>query len=169
MLAPLLTLLTSVCTAAAQTQEKKLVDRLLRPDTSLVNPAQEKQFAARAGLSFEKRIPSRSFYAREKRLTKSFSSEPALKPQQVAARHFRMGDSQVNLAPSRELAQTDRIISPPAAPGIRAAPETSKAVAVREFYGTRPFRGRGKSQKALQAYHRPLTIEQVRELLNKSK
>ena len=37
------------------------------------------------------------------------------------------------------------------------------------FAGNRPFLGQGKSQKALSAQDRPLTIEQVRELLNKNK
>ena len=58
---------------------------------------------------------------------------------------------------------------PPPAPGIRVAPESTATVTVREFPGTRPFLVRGKSQKALQAHNRPLTIEEVRELLNKSK
>lgn len=169
MLAPLMTLLLGVCTAGAQTQEKKLVDRLLRPDTSMVNPAQEKKFAATGGVSFEKRIPARSFYVREKTLTKPFSAERALTPQQIAARHFRLGDSPANLSARTELVQKDRIISPPPVPGIRVAPESTTTAAVHEFSGNRPFLGRGKSQRALQAYNRPLTIEQVRELLNKSK
>jgi len=169
MLAPLMTLLIGVCTAVAQTQEKKLVDRLLRPDTSMVNPAQEKQFVATGGVAFEKRIPARSFYSREKTLTKPFSAGRALTPQQIAARHFRLGEPPANLAPRTELPQKERIISPPPAPGIRVAPENTTTVAVREFPRNRPFLGRGKRQKALQAYNRPLTIEQVRELLNKSK
>ena len=34
---------------------------------------------------------------------------------------------------------------------------------------TGPFLGQGKSQKALHAQDRPLTIDEVRELLNKNK
>ncbi len=164
-----MTLLLGVCTAGAQTQEKKLVDRLLRPDMSMVNPAQEKKFAATRDVSFEKRVPGRSFNSPEKTLTKPFSGERALTPQQIAARHFRLGDSPANLSTRTEFAHKDRIISPPPAPGVRVAPESTATVAVREFSANRPFPGRGKSQKALQAYNRPLTIEQVRELLNKSK
>lgn len=168
MLAPLMTLLI-VCTAGAQTQEKKLVDRLLRPDTSMANPAQEKQFSVRGSVSFGKGLPARRFYSREKTLTKSFSTEPALTSQQIAARPSRLGDSPANLSARTEFPQKERIISPPPARGIRVAPESTTTAAVREFSGTRPFLGRGKRQKALQAYNRPLTIEEVRELLNKSK
>ena len=169
MLAPLLTLLIGVCTAGAQTQEKKLVDRLLRPDTSMVNPAQEKAFASRGNVSFEKRVPPRSFSSPEKTLTKPFSGELALTPQQIAARNFRMSNASANLSTRTEFAQKNRILSPPPARGIGVAPESTEAAPVREFSGNRPFPGRGKSQRALQAYNRPLSIEQVRELLNKSK
>ena len=168
-LAPLMTLLIGVCTAGAQTQEKKLVDRLLRPDTSMVNPAQEKAFVARGGGSFEKRVPARSFYSPEKTLTKPFAGERTLTPQQIAARHFRMGDARANLSARNEFAQKHGIITPPPAPGLRVAPESTATAPVREFSGNRSFPGRGKSQRTLQAYNRPLTIEQVRELLNKSK
>lgn len=169
MLVALLTLLAGICTAVAQKQETKLVDRLLRPNIALANPAQNKKFVATGGVSFDKRIPSRSFHLREKTLTKSFSGERAFTPQQFAARHFRMGDSPANVATRTELTKNDRLISTPAAPGIRVAPESTMTTPVQEFAGSRPFLGRGKSQKALRAYDRPLTIEQVRELLNKSK
>jgi hypothetical protein len=45
----------------------------------------------------------------------------------------------------------------------------NKLTDVREFSGTRPFLVRGKSQKALSAQDRPLSIDDVRELLNKNK
>ena len=165
----LLTLLISVSTAFAQKQETKLIDRLLRPNTALANPAQDKKFAARGATSFDKRAPSRSFYSREKTLAKPFPGERAFTSQQFAARHFRIGDSTANIATRTELTKNDRIISTPAAPGIRVAPDSTVSSPVREFADNRPFLGRGKSQKALQAQNRPLTIEQVRELLNKSK
>jgi hypothetical protein len=42
-------------------------------------------------------------------------------------------------------------------------------VDARIFAGNRPFLDQGKSQKALSRQNPPLTIEQVRELLNKNK
>lgn len=164
-----MTLLISVCTTVAQKQETKLIDRLLRPNTALTNSAQDKKFAATRGASFDKRAPSRSFHSPEKTLTKTFAGERAFTPQQFAARHFRMGDSPANLSTRTELTKNDQLIRTPPAPGIRVAPESTTTTAVREFAGNRPFLGRGKSQKALHAYNKPLTIEQVRELLNKSK
>ena len=46
---------------------------------------------------------------------------------------------------------------------------STKKYATRDFAGNRPFLGQGKSQKALHAQERPLTIDEVRELLNKNK
>ena len=169
MLVALLTLLISVCTAVAQKQERKLIDRLLRPNTALANSAQDKKFVTTSGASFDKRAPSRSFHSPEKALTKTFAGERAFTSQQFAARHFRMGDSPANLATRTELTKNDKLNRTPSAPDIRVAPESTASTPVREFADNRPFLGRGKSQKALQAQNRPLTIEQVRELLNKSK
>jgi hypothetical protein len=164
-----LTLLVGVRIAAAQKQETKLIDRLLRPNTALSNSAQNKKFVAAGGSSFDKRVRTRNFYTREKTLSKLFPGERTFTPQQFAARHFRMSDSSANIATRTELTKNDRMISMPAVPGIRVAPESNASIPAREFADNRPFLGRGKSQKALQAQNRPLTIEQVRELLNKSK
>jgi hypothetical protein len=51
------------------------------------------------------------------------------------------------------------------------APEstTSRTTPIRDYAGIRPFLDQGKSQKSLSAQNKQLTIEQVRELLNKSK
>ena len=46
---------------------------------------------------------------------------------------------------------------------------TERTYPVSEFSGTRPFLVRGKSQKALSQQDRPLSIDEVRELLNKNK
>jgi hypothetical protein len=169
MLVALLVLLISLRPSVAQQQETKLVDRLLRPNTSLANSAQNKKFVPAGAGSFDKRAPSRSFYSPEKTLTKTFPGEQTFTPRQFAARHFRAGDSAANLSTRSQLTKNDKVFATPAMPGTRVAPESGANSPVREFAGNRPFLDRGKSQKALAAQNTPLTIEQVRELLNKSK
>jgi hypothetical protein len=164
-----LMLLIGASTTFAQEQESKLVDRLLKPNTSLANSAQDKKFVVTGGASFDKRVPSRSFYSPEKSVTKTFTDEQTFTPRQFAARHFRAGDSAAYLSTRSQLKKHDKIIAMPPVPGTRVAPESGASSTVGEFAGTRPFLARGKSQKALQAHNKPLTIEQVRELLNKSK
>lgn len=169
MFVALLVLLISLRTTVAQQQETKLVDRLLRPNTSLANSAQNKKFVSAGGGSFDKRVPSRSFYSPEKTLPKTFPGEQTFTPRQFAARHFRAGDSAANLSTRSQLTKNDKMFATPATPGTRVAPESGASSPVREFAGNRPFLGQGKSQKALAAQNTPLTIDQVRELLNKSK
>jgi len=162
------TLVSVVATASAQEQEGKLVDRLLRPNMALANPAQNKQFATTSTF-VEKRVPTKSFYAPEKSLAKPFTSERSFSPQQFAVRHFRAGDSTADISVRSRLTKTDTIYATPAAQVTHTASDSDKIVTTTPFAGNRPFLGQGKSQKALSAHDTPLTIEQVRELLNKNK
>ncbi|HWM25578.1 MAG TPA: hypothetical protein VNP98_12200 [Chthoniobacterales bacterium] len=167
-IAVFLTLLASVWAASAQEQERKLVDRLLKPDLSLTNSAQKKQFSA-AGLSIDKRAPSKSFYARTKSRAKSFAGERAFAAGQFATHECPAGDSRANISARSQVTKTGLVYFASDVHDTRAAPESNTTLATAAFAGNRPFPGRGKSQKALSAQDRPLTIEQVRELLNKNK
>ena len=53
--------------------------------------------------------------------------------------------------------------------GVRDAPQSDKKITNRTYAENRPFLDEGKSQKSLNQQNAPLTIEQVRELLNKNK
>jgi hypothetical protein len=161
-------LLTGISATSAQEQEDKLVDRILKPNMSLVNSAQNKQFGATA-CSLAKRAPSKSFYTPDKSLAKSLAAGRAFSPRQFAARHFRAGDVTASITTRTELTKTDPVCVAPSAYGTRIAPENGRSLAVAPFTGGRPFLDRGKSQKALSAQDTPLSVEQVRELLNKNK
>jgi hypothetical protein len=162
--------LTATTVALAQKQEPGLVDRLLKPNTALANSEQNKKFTNTRTATLEKTAYTRSFYAPSRTVTKDFADELAFTPRQFAARHFRAGDSSAYLATRSQLTKTDTLIATPAATaGTRVAPESAEVAPVREYGGSRPFLDRGKSQKSLAAQNHPLTIEQVRELLNKSK
>ncbi len=164
------TLFIGISAAFAQDQERKLIDRVLKPDTSLENSAQNKKFTGGSSASFDKSVRTRSYYSPAKTVPKAFPDERVFTPRQFAARHFRAGDSAANISARSQLTKTDTVIPPTTATaGTRVAPESSVTTPVREFAGNRPFLDRGKSQKSLQAQNKPLTIEQVRELLNKSK
>ena len=160
-------LLAGVSAASAQEQERKLVDRILKPNMALANPAQNKKFVA-AGSFVNKSASTKSFYAPEKARPKTFSSTRAFAPREFAARHFRAGHSAAEISARSQLTQSDTIYPTPAY-RTRAAAGSGSTVASGEFAGNRQFLGQGKSQKALRAQDKPLTVEQVRELLNKNK
>jgi hypothetical protein len=161
----------AVSSIRGQEQESKLIDRLLRPNLALENSAQNKKFANSRTTVFDKPARTHNFPVVQTGAIKPWTGNRALSPQQFAGRHFRAGDSAANISTRSHLTKNDTVIATPAAtPGTRVAPEGSKSPApVREYAGIRTFLGKGKSQKALQAQNKPLTIEQVRELLNKSK
>jgi len=55
-----------------QDQERNLVDRLLKPDMSLQNRAQNKKFIAANGASIDKRATASTFYVQTKLNSKRF-------------------------------------------------------------------------------------------------
>jgi hypothetical protein len=164
----ILILVTAVSSLFAQEQEKKLVDRLLKPDMSMTNPDQNKQFATRTG-SFSNTLATPTFRTSEATVTKSFDHTPFLSPNEFAVHHFRTGESKANLSTRSQVANPDTVQIAPPAVKTRVAAENDPKIATRAFPESRPFLGQGKSQKRLHAYDRPLTIEEVRELLNKNK
>ena len=164
------TLLAAASPAFAQEQEGKLIDRLLRPNLALTNSAQNKKFGNMQVTQFDKPARTHSFNQVRTSAAKPWTGDRVLTPQQFAARHFRAGDSAANVSSRTQIMKSDTVVATSAATaGTRVAPESSETSAGRDYPGTRPFLGEGKSQKALQAQNKPLTIEQVRELLNKSK
>jgi hypothetical protein len=153
--------------ARAQEQEAKLVDRILRPNMSLINSAQGKQFGA-AGTLVAKKVPTRNFWTRDRSPVKSFATGTASSPGQFATRRFGARDETANISARSQL-PTDMVFVASTAHSTRVAPENGRNLTMAPFPGSRPFSGRGKSQTALSARDTPLTIEQVRELLNKNK
>src|SRR5438105_15893798 len=146
----------------AQEQERKLVDRLLSPDTKLANPDQNKKFTG--GLEAPTRsAATKSFYISEKKLNKTFVADRSAPTTSFRTRKYSTQAAVVpTLAPTRSYqTKQARDISPSA--------YSTKKYATRDFAGNRSFLGQGKSQKAMQAQDRALTIDEVRELLNKNK
>src|SRR5437660_12407887 len=148
--------------AYAQEQERKLVDRLLSPNTKLANSDQNKKFTG--GLEAPTRsAATKSFYVSEKNLSKTFVADRSAPTTSFRTRNYSTHAAAVPTLPPTRSYQTKqaRDISPSA--------HSTKKYATRDFAGNRPFLGQGKSQKALRAQDRSLTIDEVRELLNKNK
>jgi hypothetical protein len=148
-------------------QERKLVDRLLKPDMSLQNSAQEKQFTV-DGATLQKKARTKSFHVSERPPEKTFWNTGKFRTKEFGTRSSPDSRAEARLAPRTQVAKTTPY-STTTFSGVRRAADSDKAAPVSEFAGSRPFLARGKSQKALSAQDRPLTIDQVRELLNKNK
>ena len=152
----------------AQEQESKLVDRLLRPDTTLRNNAQNKKFIA-DGASINKRATVGTFYVQEKSNSKSFSGTRDFSARQFNSQSFHGTRSASGISSQQAVGDSRPAYATRTARDVRDAPQSDKKIASRSYAGNRPFLDQGKSQKALNRQNPPLTIEQVRELLNKNK
>jgi hypothetical protein len=168
LLAALL-LLATLPYARGQDQEHQLVDRLLKPDMGLQNRAQNKKFMAAKGASIDKHAATSTFYLEKKSNSKRFSGARDFSTWQFNARSFHAGDNPANFSLQKQITDSKRSFSTQTARSLRHAQEAGKTVDALIFAGSRPFLDQGKSQKALSRQNPPLTIEQVRELLNKNK
>ena len=153
--------------AGAQEQERKLMDRLLKPDMSLQNPVQSRQFVAR-GSTTTKQARTREFYVRDRPPEKGFFGR-LFRTKDFSTKNARYADMQASVATRTRVAKADVPYRTAAYRDVDSARESDQAAAVSEFAGTRPFLIQGKSQKALSQQDRALTIDEVRELLNKNK
>jgi hypothetical protein len=168
LLASCLLLLTALSWVRAQEQENKLVDRLLRPDMTLQNSEQKKKFIA-DGASINKRAPVGTFYVQKKSNSKSFSGIRDFLTRHFNSQPFHGRRSAFEVSSQQAIGNSPRTYATQTARGPRDAPQSDKKIASRAYAENRPFLDQGKSQKSLDRQNAPLTIEQVRELLNKNK
>jgi hypothetical protein len=158
-----------ICCVRGQDQERKLVDRLLKPDMTLQNDAQNKKFTGDSSASINKPATVKSFYVHQKTRSKNFGGTRDFATSQFYSKTYHDGRSAYEVSSQQTLANSGFANANQTARGVRDAPQSGKKVASRAYAGTRPFLDEGKSQKSLNQQNAPLTIDQVRELLNKNK
>ena len=161
--------LLGASSAGAQVQERKLVDRLLNPNLSLQNNAQNKRFNAGTAAVTTKKAPTKFFSVATRRKEKEFRGLRAFRTGNFSTATAPNTNRQANLGTRTRIATPQLSTSSSAYAGARPAIATNKKYDVSSFRGNRPFLVQGKSQKALSAQDRELTIDEVRELLNKNK
>lgn len=162
-----LLVLAALSCVRGQDQERKLLDRLLKPDMTLQNDAQHKKFIA-DGTSINKRATVRTFYMQKKSNQKSFAGTGQFSTPHANPQPFYSGRGAYE-GPQKPTASSRFAYSNQTARGPRDAPQSGKKVATRQSAADRPFLDEGKSQKSLNRQNAPLTIDQVRDLLNKNK
>ena len=153
----------------AQDQEKRLVDRLLKPDMALQNDAQNKKFIGDGSASMNKRANLGTFYVHQKPRSKDFSGTRDFSTTQFYSQTYRGGRTAHEVSSQQTVANSKAAYANQTARGVSDASQSGKKVASRSYAGNRPFLDQGTNQKSLNRKNEPLTIEQVRELLNKNK
>jgi hypothetical protein len=161
-------LTAALCCVQGQDQEKKLVDRLLKPDMTLQNDAQNKKFNGDGSASINKRANFGTFYFHQKSSSKKFSGTRDFSTTQFYSQTYRGGRT-AYVSSQQTLANSKATYANQTARDVRDAPQSGKKVASRAYAGNRPFLNEGTNKKSLNRHKEPLTIEQVRELLKKNK
>jgi hypothetical protein len=152
---------------SAQQQERSLIDRLLRPDMELQNNAQGKKFPT-SSVAVENRGTAGTFYLQPARKEKQVSNLPNIGTNMYKSRSLG-NDSQKSSSLQNREANLPGQLTASSVQDINENHDSHLKVADRSFVGDREFREQGKSQKSLDRQNPPLTIDQVRELLNKNK
>lgn len=161
-------LIAGLCCVHAQDQEKKLVDRLLKPDMALQNDAQNKKFIGDGSASMNKRANVGTFFFHQKSHAKSFGTRD-FSTTQFYSQTYHSNRSAYEVSSDQALANSKAAYANQTVRGVGNASQSGKKVSSRAYAGNRPFLGQGTNQKSLNRKNEPLTIEQVRELLNKNK
>jgi hypothetical protein len=159
-------LLTAISSGRAQDQEGKLVNRLLRPNTELKNADQNKKFTADR-LSVEKRARVGTFYLQGKATSKTYTNTREFSATPFKPRSFDASGSGSSLLAARSTSSMRAYNTPTARVSVNLR-DGHKDAQTANFAGNRPFLEKGKSQKSLERKNPPMTIDQVRELLNKN-
>ena len=133
------------------------------------NDAQNKKFIGDGSASINKRANVGTFYVHRKPRSKDFSGTRDFSTTQFYSQTYHGGRTAYETSSPQTLANYKAPYANQTARGFRDAPQSGKKVASRAFAGSRLFLDEGKSQKSLNRQNEPLTIEQVRELLNKNK
>ena len=162
-----LLLLAALSSVRGQDQERKLVDRLLKPDMSLQNEAQNKKFMA-DGASTNKRANVGTFYVQKRSTSKSFLAIGQFLARPFTSHSYHSKRSVFEVSSEQPMGNSVAYASQTPR-GVRDFPQSDKKIASRAYSENRPFLDGGKDQKSLNRQNAPLTIEQVRELLNKNK
>jgi hypothetical protein len=153
-------------TAFAQEQESKLVDRLLKPDMTLANSAQDKQFIA-ARQATAKSVSAHEFGGVHEMPMKEYGGQRAFFAWLFGrTREFPRRQSAV-LASRSDVPQ--KTFTTHETPAVRESNDAQKSVTADAYPGNRPFVANGKSQKSLDAKRHQMSIDEVRDLLNRNK
>jgi hypothetical protein len=145
------------------------MDRLLKPDMTLQNDAQNQKFIADGSSPISKRATVGTFYVHQKPPSTNFSGTRNFSTTQFNSQAYHSGRGAYEVSSQQTMTNSRSAYANQSATGVREAPQSGKKVASRAYAGNRPFLDEGKSQKSLNRQNPPLTIDQVRELLNKNK
>ncbi len=160
-------LICSACALAAQEQGGKLMGRLLRPNMAQGNSSQNHKFIAdKASVDRHARVST--FYLQKHHEAQAYSNTRAFGTTQFYGKQSADLPKNSSLLAARSTSQLRSYDTPTARTSVELR-DAHSTVTSSNFAGNRPFLEKGKSQKSLDRKNKPMTIDDIRELLNKNK
>jgi hypothetical protein len=155
--------------ASAQEQERKLIDRVLKPNTELQGSEQNKAFSGGKAFDRAGSLQVKNFEFVEKVRPKDYNAGTFTGAKSWAG-NFSFAARAANTKAGAIPSVTDKIYETKPVV-VKESPEAGKTVATRETQ-TGEFLIQGKSQRLFDyenANRRTMSIDEVRTLLNKNK
>src|SRR5881275_654678 len=115
----------------AQDQERKLMDRLLKPDMTLQNDAQNKKFIAHGSSPISKRATVGTFYLHQKSRSQSFFGTRHFSTTEFNSHAYHGGRGAYEVSSQQTMTNSRSAFASQSARGVRDAPQSGKKVASR--------------------------------------
>ena len=134
----------------------------------LKNDAQDKKFLADR-TSIHKQANVRTFSVHQNSPPKQFVGTKQLPSPEYGTENFAERQRKANASSPNQIVNAQRQIATRPITDVRTVHDSNRIAQSGEFAGERPFLDKGKSQKSLSQPTKPMTIDEIRELLNKNK
>lgn len=154
-------------TVWAQDQERSLIDRLLRPNMDLQNREESKAFHADSKVTAQHHTAN-MFVLKSRPKEKTLVDFRQAEMKEYRSRSDRADALQQAYLQNRQ-ANMQGQLTTSSTRDVRPVYDRNLQIPDRRYADERSFRDQGKSQKSLNQQNPPLTIDQVRALLNKNK
>ena len=136
---------------------------------TLVNSAQDKKFSGPDVRPVERKFSAKSLSPVHERTARSFSSENNLSVKKFETKNFRRTEQTPNPQAKSATASAHAEFVTRKSSLTRTASDERKTAKTRDYADSRPFLAQGTRQEILSQKDKPLTIDEIRELLNKNR
>ncbi len=160
-------LVFATAVAQAQEQEGKMMDRMMRPNMELANPAQNKKFTAVEGVSADKKFEAKQFYSGHEPVMKSFFGARSFLSKTFGTGKYARAEAAANYRQNADLAFASAQFQNKKGALVKESSFAKKKSATRDYAESKPFLAEGTRQKQLSEQSHAMTIDEVRDLLNK--
>jgi len=136
---------------------------------TLANSAQDKKFVAVEGTSVDKKFEAKAFSGGHEATTRNFEGSKSFLSKIFGTHNYARAEAAANAKTNAEMAYANHQFATHESSLVGKSSDSEKHSKVKDYPDQRPFLAKGTRQEMLSQQDKPLTIDEVRELLNKNK